>query len=113
MLTDNSQNRDFIEQAMKEKGMALTKSALKPFDAIPFEELHAIHDHEEAFLRDQIVDSIERAHAMRKSTTGGTDNVTARDVRTALLMVGSAVSSAPQSVFSNQSTIQRICPYCK
>jgi len=31
----------------------------------------------------------------------------------AMLMLGTAVAEAPPEVFSNQSTIKDVCPYCR
>jgi hypothetical protein len=94
--------------------MTMSPGAARPLSRIDFQQLMSIHDHEEQFLRRVFIDSLVRAHAARTAGLPGSHDVEAEDVRTAMLMLGSAAEAASQDAFSKQSTsiIRSICPYC-
>lgn len=96
------------------RGLDVTPDAWRPLERISWEKLVAIHDHEEAFLRDVLVESISTANQTRALTGRGTTKVNAQDVTTAMLMLGSAVRSAPESsiAYGNKAIIRNVCPYC-
>ena len=112
MLTDFDANQVYITVALEQKGMVMTSTAMRPLRSVPFERLHEILDHEEAFLRQRFVEAIVDAHTVRTKESGGTDRVNAQDVRTAMLMLGRAVAEAPSEAFASKSVIKDICPYC-
>ena len=96
------------------RGLGVTPDAWRPLERISWEKLVTIHDHEEAFLRDVLVESIATANRARTQSGRGTANVNAHDVTTAMLMLGSAVRSAPESSIAsgNKAIIRNVCPYC-
>ncbi len=112
MDTDRSHHEQFVKDEMAKRGLELTRSALIPFKEFPFEELHAIVDHEERFLQENLIGNIEQAHNLRVRDSESPLPVNARDIRTAMLMLGAAIAEAPPEVFSKQSLILKICPYC-
>jgi hypothetical protein len=93
-------------------GLAMTPTAVAPLQRIDFTKLVDIHDHEERFLKDVFISSLKAAQRAR--VPSGRGMITAQDVRTAMLMLGAAVSEAAPKKFrdKNKSVIRDICPYC-
>lgn len=91
-----------------------TADALDPLKQIDWKQLVTIHDHEEHFLRTVFVASLVSLHQTRVAAGAGPAKVSRDDVENAMLMLGSAVASAAEKVFSskNKSLIKTVCPYC-
>lgn len=91
-----------------------TTDALNPLRRIDWKKLVTIHDHEEHFLRTVFVSSLTSVYQARVASGAGTAKINQDDVRTAMLMLGSAVANAAEKVFSakNKSIIKTVCPYC-
>ena len=96
------------------RGLEMTSTAMTPLRDIDFSKLVSIYDHEERLLREVFVSSLLNAYQARLSRGRGTTKISIHDIRTAMLMLGSAVSVASEQAFSqaNKSIIQDICPYC-
>lgn len=108
-----SVQRDLMAEIARH-GLAIAPDALKPLQKIDFQKLVHIHDHEEHFLRTVFADSLVRANRTRRDAESSQPEITAQDVRTAMLMLGTAVTAAAEAQFSsvNKSIIQSVCPYC-
>jgi hypothetical protein len=115
MTRDLVATRHDVLAALKARRIEAAPDALDPLRRIDFKQLVRIHDHEEAFLFDVFVSSLVQAHKTRVKVDKGTKKITAHDVRTAMLMLGTAVEHAPEQTISrqNKSTIKDVCPYCK
>lgn len=109
---ESTQNQVLADLAKRK--LEVTADALKPLRRIDFTKLVNIYDHEEHFLRTVFVSSLVTAHKARLQASSGTQKVNAHDVRTAMLMLGSAVANASEQAFSqkNKSVIKDVCPYC-
>jgi hypothetical protein len=103
-----------LSAALAKRGLTVSGDALKPLERIDFGKLVKIHDHEEYFLRDVFEESLVSANKTRVKEEGGPSNVTAQDVRTAMLMLGAAAANAPTEKLSssNKSLIKDVCPFC-
>lgn len=114
MNTSFDANKEYLVRELTTKGLEVTPEAWRPLKRIDFNQLVQIHDHEEAFLRGVFVESLQTAHRMRTASASGTRKVNARDVTTAMLMLGAAIASANESLIaaSNKALVKSICPYC-
>jgi hypothetical protein len=108
-----SAQRD-VAAVLQAQGLAIAANALKPLQRISFKDLVSIHDHEEHFLKTVFLDSLVSAHRARMSEGEGGPEITLQDIRTAMLMLGTAAASAPEQQLSgaSKSIIKDICPYC-
>ena len=99
---------------LESRGLQMTPSAMKPLREINFSRLVDIHDHEEAFLREQLISNLVIAYNSRISKAKRPLKVNSLDVRTAMLMLGAAVAAADNETFSakQKSIIKDICPFC-
>lgn len=112
MALDFQAAKNDLVNELARRGLGMTPTAMAPLQSIDFTRLVGIYDHEERFLRDVFTSSLLSAQRARVPSGGGM--ITAHDVRTAMLMLGAAVSAAPPQTFSdaNKPVIQAICPYC-
>ena len=105
-----------VSAELVQRGLRVAPNALKPLRRIDFERLKNIYDHEEAFLRTVFIDSLVNATNARRKDEGPTarPEVTAQDVRVAMLMLGTATANASDAQFSNlnKTIIKDVCPYC-
>jgi hypothetical protein len=114
MMVDLEDVQRAVVSAVEDQGFDVGPDAFKPLSRIDFKRLVSIHDHEERFLFEVFITSLITAHRVRREDSGGPPMIDARDVRTALLMLGSAVANASEGAFSsvNKSVITDVCPYC-
>jgi hypothetical protein len=114
MIASLERTQDEVLSDLAKHGLEVTENALEPLRRIDFTKLVHIYDHEEHFLRTVFVSSLVTAHKVRLEADNGTQKVNAHDVRTAMLMLGSAVANASEQTFSsqNKSVIKAVCPYC-
>jgi hypothetical protein len=103
-----------LEADLAVRGLSVTVGAWRPLERLSWQTLQSIHDHEEAFLRDELIESIVTANRTRRQSGKGTAHVNAHDVTTAMLMLGRAVTRAPETSIAapNKARIQQVCPYC-
>ena len=103
-----------LEADLDGRGLGVTAGAWRPLQRLSWATLQDIHDHEEAFLRDELVESIVTANRTRRQSGKGTAQVNAHDVTTAMLMLGRAVTRASEASIAapNKARIQQVCPYC-
>jgi hypothetical protein len=114
MIQGLETTRNELLADLAKRKLEVTTDAMKPLQRIDFRKLVKIYDHEEHFLRTQFLSSLVTAHKTRLRTSNGTAKINAHDVRTAMLMLGTAVASASEQTFSkrNKSIIKEVCPYC-
>ena len=127
MITDHSVATNELVQAVRAMGMDLSTRAGDPLKRIKFNELVGVMDHNERFLREVFLESLEvavRARARAADSRVGSPNVkdvsgrklkvTKADVSTALKMLGAAVRAAGPTEFdeSEKRTVSSACPYC-
>lgn len=114
MDTSFENNRQYLESELRSRGLEVTSEAWRPLQRIQFKKLVKIHDHEEAFLRKVFIESLQSANRMRTSKPGETSKINARDVSTALLMLGAAVANAKESAIAgiSKALVKEVCPYC-
>lgn len=103
-----------ITTAISQSNLDLEPGALEPLRSIDFAKLVTIHDHEENFLRRTFLDTLMGLTRARISSGGGSNKITAKDVKTALLMLGTAASEQADATLSKQtrSLIKEACPFC-
>ena len=102
-MLDSFQNakRD-VASELAGRGLEMTPTAMSPLGAIDFSRLVNIYDHEEQFLHDVFVSSLLDAHQARLRDSRGTKKINRHDVKTAMLMLGAAVSAAAEQTVCRQ-----------
>jgi hypothetical protein len=108
-----STSRDIL-QSLSASGVPVSPNAMGPLSRVDFAALMAIHDHEEFFLRRVFLDSLRSAYRARREAGEGAPELSPADVRTAMLMLGTAAAEAPTAQFSEDAKrlIKQVCPYC-
>lgn len=108
------QSMSEISRFLRQRGVGITRTAMDPLRRLDFAALVEIYDHEERFLRETFLKNLIRAHEARVKGTQRPRKVNVQDIRSAMLMLGTAVSAASENEFSeaNKKKIQEICPYC-
>lgn len=100
----------FLFTELKQLGFKLETNALSPFEKIGFEKLHQIYDHEEWFLKVNIVEGIVDSFKKRTGSLIGT--IKSDDVLNGIIRLGNKVRLADNSAFDHKSQIKDACPYC-
>jgi hypothetical protein len=103
-----------VASAIERSEFKLASDAMEPLRRIDFAKLVAIHDHEEYFLRTTFIDTLLGLRRARVSTEVDVDTITADDVETALLMLGTAAARQSEQTLSTEtkSLIKDACPFC-
>jgi hypothetical protein len=103
-----------VTSAISQAGFTLAPGAMKPIGQIDFAKLVAIHDHEEHFLRTTFIKTLIGLRQGRTSTPFDAGQITADDVETALLMLGTASARQGEQTLSKQtkSSIRDACGFC-
>ncbi len=97
--------------AIKRSGLTLAPDALKPLRRIDFAKLVTIHDHEEHFLQTAFVNTLT---TLRDARSVAGDKITADDVETAILMLGTAAARQAEATLSKKTRglIKDACGFC-
>jgi hypothetical protein len=108
------QARKELSGELRRRGFSVAKDAVGPLGRIDFNELVAIHDHEEYFLFTLLVEILVGLHRGRPSVRAGANRITADDVETALRMLGIAATRQAEQTLSTttKEKIRNACPYC-
>lgn len=103
-----------IASAIERSNFRLAPGALDPLRRIDFARLVAIHDHEEHFLRTTFIDTLLALRRARVSIGVGDNKITADDVQTAILMLGTAAARQAEATLSKETRglIKDACPFC-
>lgn len=103
-----------IADAIDESDLELAPGAMQPLRQIDFAKLVAIHDHEEHFLRTTFINTLFTLSRARLSVGTGPAKITADDVKTAIMMLGTAAARQPDPVLSKEtrSILKEACPFC-
>jgi hypothetical protein len=114
MIKDFEETKNELLAALASNGLTVSSTATRPLSRIDFSKLVTVYDHEEDFLRTVFISSLLSAYRARTEDPDEPREVNARDVKTAMLMLGAAVASASEQTFSqsNKLLIVEICPYC-
>jgi hypothetical protein len=103
-----------IRNVLEARGYQVSDRALTPLKQIDFDKLQAIHDHEEAFIRKTMIDSILRAYEFRIGGGAKTEPITSRDIKMGMMIFGTAAGYAPEQSLevNSKKLIIESCPYC-
>ena len=110
---DEARNR--TAAALRRAGWKIAKDAMDPLRRINFTKLVDILDHEERFLEQTFIRTLLALRGARASTKSDRGTITARDVETALRMLGTAVPRQEERTLSKASkgVIRDACGFCK
>lgn len=109
-MIDKASAESHIEAELKNQGFQLGPLAMRPFVNFGFEKLHEIHDHEERYLKDNIIQSI--IDAFQKRTRKEKGLVNEDDVKAGILLLGNRIRKADPKDFDHKDVIRDACPYC-
>jgi hypothetical protein len=106
--------RKGIAAELRQAGWKIAKDAMDPLQRINFAKLVAILDHEERFLEQTFINTLLVVRRARVSTQADQGKITADDVETALLMLGTAVARQGDQTLSKaaRKAIVDSCGFC-
>lgn len=99
---------------LRKKGWKIAKDAMDPLQRIDFSKLVKIYDHEEYFLEETFIRILLALLSSRAPPISGDEKVSAEDVETALLMLGTAIPRQRDETLSKESksVIIDSCGFC-
>lgn len=103
-----------IIDRLSRENLSIAPDAMLPLDRIDFPKLVNIYDHEEHFLEQTFLDTLVGLPRARRFPAPDLQTITAGDVKTALLMLGTAVSGQAEATISSasKSIIKNACGFC-
>lgn len=103
-----------LTAALRPHELRLDPSALTELRKVDFAQLHAIHDHEEHFLRETFIKGVISANRLRTRKRRENPAVTASDVERAMRRLGRALEQASEATISQAASdiVRDVCPYC-